>query len=95
MQNLECLDKETYEAAREKTCLLENLRWAYIIPGDIVWIPFGSIMVEKVVGSSHALCLRVPSTFICDDCFSTSMFYASAYPRMLSLVLTIILIYSQ
>ena len=44
--------------------LPSSLRWGYIIPHDCIWIPMGTMMVEKAVGTCHSVTIRVPSTVI-------------------------------
>lgn len=83
LKTLEYLDKNQYEKNKED--LLSTLRWAYVIPGDIVWVPFGHIMVEKSVGSVVGTTVRIASTLFHEAQLGAAMLYTSAYPQKLGL----------
>ena len=83
VNSMQYIDKAQYEA--RKNDLFEHLKWGYVNEGDIIWIPFGFIMVEKCVGSTDNLTLRAPSMLFHEDQMTASIFYASAYPKMLRL----------
>ena len=38
---------------------LRSLRIMYVVPGDVVFIPFGTLICEKVLGG-QCMALRVP-----------------------------------
>ena len=74
-------DAELYEKRSPQT-----LRWGYIIPHDVVWVPFGTIMVEKATGTCNNVTVRVPCPLFEDDQLGMSHFYQSAYPQILGAV---------
>lgn len=36
----------------------DSLRMAYLIPNDIMYVPFGTLLCEKALGTSHCIGLR-------------------------------------
>ena len=44
---------------------LPSLRCTMLIPGDVAYIPFGSVFVEKAVGDKSSVSMRVTLPYIC------------------------------
>ena len=56
----------------------------FVIPGDIVYLPFGHILTEKATGNNN-VSLRVPSMLVHDSGLSGSAELLSlAYPQKLA-----------
>lgn len=62
----------------------DSLRWGYVIPHDIIWIPFGAVMVEKSTGACNNLTLRVPSPFLESEQLYMARFLHNGYKQLLS-----------
>ena len=74
MKALQWLDKESFDKSP-----LSSFRWAYLVKGDVLWVPFSSIIVEKAVGSCNCVTLRAFSTFFHAGQDTASMFFRRAY----------------
>ena len=43
---------------------LPSLRVTYIIPGDIMYVPFASLICEKTLGTGNSIALRVSTCLV-------------------------------
>jgi len=72
---LESLDVETVKQLQPKT-----LRYAFAVPGDVVYVPFGALIVEKATKQNNlfirALSMLVQPT----DLLSCSVLATAFYP---------------
>lgn len=64
--------------------LPQTLRWGYLIPNDVLWVPFGAIIVEKCVGAAHSVTLRAPSMVFTKSQMEASEIMRECYPRILA-----------
>ena len=62
-----------------------SLKWVYATKGDVLYVPFGTLVVERAVGDKHSVCLRTTSMMFTPQLQQASLFYASAYPQTLGL----------
>ena len=76
---------QEFDAALYEKSSPHSLRWGYLIPHDVIWVPFGTMMVEKSTGPCSNLTVRVPCPLLEDDQVGISHVYQSAYPQILSL----------
>lgn len=72
--------------AEELKTAPSSYKFAYVQPGDVVYIPAGAIVCEKAVGG-HSLVLRAYSTLPSLDNSDGCMFLAGAGKRILRRVL--------
>lgn len=56
---------------------LKTLRLTYVLPGDIFYIPYGSMVCEKALGE-HNFALRVPMTLMKQSDQHTSFLFGHA-----------------
>ena len=60
---------------------VRSLRIAYCLPGDLVYVPFGSLICEKSCGTSHNIAARVFSCLVTAHHHWHSKLMSYAYPR--------------
>lgn len=46
--------------------ITKSLRISYVTPGDVIYVPFGALVLEKALGT-RCMGLRVPLTLIAPD----------------------------
>lgn len=61
----------------------DTLRWGYVIPHDIIWVPLGCLMVEKAVGSAHSITVRASSAVFMRDQVEIAEILRQSYPQKL------------
>ena len=84
---LKCMTADVVNEAADHSGLL-SFRHMYVTEGDILYLPPGSIFVEKAVGArgKNVFTLRVASTFLDADRSSLCAgMVAAAYPSILAL----------
>lgn len=59
-----------------------SFRFSYIVPGDIVYIPYGSMVCEKAVGMNN-VAMRVPSLIMSEYSEMGMQFMSRLYPTQL------------
>ena len=88
MAYLENLTAEKVNSARFNT-----LAHGYIVPGDIVYIPFGAVFCEKSVGG-HNVSLCVSSLLIHKHQCPSADLITNAYPKILGLLSEVMICFS-
>lgn len=68
------LDQSQLMATPDK---FTTLRMTYSNPGDVLYIPAGSLLVEKALGA-HCMALRVPLTLVSPACRMTNSLFVKA-----------------
>lgn len=58
---------------------LSSVRVTYINPGDVIYIPFGSLLCEKALGG-HSLGLRIPMALLSPTQRPAAMFLEKKSP---------------
>ena len=58
---------------------ISTLKTAYVVAGDLMYIPFGCIVVEKAIASNNTA-LRVASMLITADQLPAQRFLLESYP---------------
>ncbi len=69
------MQRVTYEFLENS--VLPSFRYVYMIPGDVMYVPPGSILLEKACVGDNIL-LRVPSTLMSSDVVDSCIFTCSA-----------------
>ena len=59
-----------------------SLRYAYVIPGDLYYVPFGHLFVEKAIRETNTS-IRANSMLICKDDYEAATVFAKAYVKYL------------
>ena len=66
-----------------------HFRYVYVMPGDIVYIPGGSMLMEKCVSSDNIV-LRVASPLVTQDSADSIRFSSAVTPILVLMSLSVI-----
>ena len=69
-----------------------HFRYVYVMPGDIVYVPGGSMLMEKCVISDNIV-LRVPSPLVTQDAVDSIRFSAAVSPILVLMSLSVIYVH--
>ena len=76
---LQALDSDTVAKMAPR-----SLRYCYVVPGDILYLPFGTIFVERAC-KTHSVNVRSHSTLMCKEDLTAAAVFATAYCKFLAL----------